>query len=61
MVVLGSRLSAQPGRVFGVIHNESVITVFYEVLVYRIMSHISVDIATITTSIQGYGVLSDIG
>ncbi len=35
--------------------------VFYEVLLFRSMCHIRIDVAAITASIQGLGVLYDVG
>jgi hypothetical protein len=61
MVVLGRGLSAQPRRGFGVIHIGTIITVYCVVLFYRSMSHIRIDVAAITASIQGSGILSDVG
>jgi hypothetical protein len=35
--------------------------VFYEVLLFRSMCHIRIDVAAIATSIEGSGILSDVG
>ena len=38
-----------------------IITVSYAVLLSHSMSRIRIDVAAITASIEGYGILSDVG